>query len=414
MFKKSRRKIVASIMAVLVLLWIGTLCIIYACSYYEVLNRSRDMLERHIKQYRLSWERPMPGGHGEPPSPGRGEPPFENPPAYRLSTFYSVALSTDGTDVLEVSNSQTEMYADDELAEIAREIVNSGSRDGMKRNLIYQMADKGGYLLVAFMDNTVMQESMTTLFRYTLMFGGVVILALFFLAVYLARRIVRPLEESYEKQKQFISDAGHELKTPVSVVNANAELLSREIGDNQWLDNIRYENDRMGLLVGQLLELARTEQVAPRKEHLDFSRLVGGEALPFESVAYEKEMPLRCEIKEGLYVSGNDAQLKQLVAILLDNALRHGEKGKEIALSLRAERGSAALSVINAGEEIPPEQRKQLFERFYRMDAARNGDGQHYGLGLSIAKAITEVHGGRIRVQCSGGKIEFAVRIPLD
>ncbi len=170
----------------------------------------------------------------------------------------------------------------------------------------------------------------------------------------------------------------------------------------------------MGLLVGQLLELARTEQVAPRKEHLDFSRLVGGEALPFESVAYEKEMPLRCEIKEGLYVSGNDAQLKQLVAILLDNALRHGEKGKEIALSLRAERGSAALSVINAGEEIPPEQRKQLFERFYRMDAARNGDGQHYGLGLSIAKAITEVHGGRIRVQCSGGKIEFAVRIPLD
>ncbi len=401
-------------MAVLVLLWIGTLCIIYACSYYEVLNRSRDMLERHIKQYRLSWERPMPGGHGEPPSPGRGEPPFENPPAYRLSTFYSVALSTDGTDVLEVSNSQTEMYADDELAEIAREIVNSGSRDGMKRNLIYQMADKGGYLLVAFMDNTVMQESMTTLFRYTLMFGGVVILALFFLAVYLARRIVRPLEESYEKQKQFISDAGHELKTPVSVVNANAELLSREIGDNQWLDNIRYENDRMGLLVGQLLELARTEQVAPRKEHLDFSRLVGGEALPFESVAYEKEMPLRCEIKEGLYVSGNDAQLKQLVAILLDNALRHGEKGKEIALSLRAERGSAALSVINAGEEIPPEQRKQLFEQFYRMDAARNGDGQHYGLGLSIAKAITEVHGGRIRVQCSGGKIEFAVRIPLD
>lgn len=330
------------------------------------------------------------------------------------STFYSVALSTDGTDVLEVSNSQTEMYADDELAEIAREIANSGSRDGMKRNLIYQMADKGGYLLVAFMDNTVMQESMTTLFRYTLMFGGVVILALFFLAVYLARRIVRPLEESYEKQKQFISDAGHELKTPVSVVNANAELLSREIGDNQWLDNIRYENDRMGLLVGQLLELARTEQVAPRKEHLDFSRLVGGEALPFESVAYEKGMPLRCEIKEGLYVRGNDAQLKQLVAILLDNALRHGEKGKEIALILRAERGSAVLSVVNAGDEIPPEQRKQLFERFYRMDAARNGDGQHYGIGLSIAKAIAEGHGGRIRVQCSDGKIEFAVRIPLD
>lgn len=414
MFKKSRKRIVASIMAVLVLLWIGTLCVIYACSYYEVLNRNREMLERHVRLYRLVRGPVVPDIPGNPPLPDRGEKHFENSPAYRLSTFYTVAISKSADHVLDVDNSQTEVYGDDELVEIAREIINSGRRDGIKRNLIYRLEDKGSYLLVAFMDNTVVRESMTTLFRYTLIFGGLVILALFFLAVYLARRIVRPLEESYEKQKQFISDAGHELKTPVSVVYANAELLSREIGDNQWLSNIQYENGRMGLLVGQLLELARTEQVTPQMERLDFSRLVGGEALPFESVAYEKEMPLRCEMTEGLFVNGNGAQLKQLVAILLDNAIEHGERGREIALILRAERNSAVLSVVNAGDEIPPEQRKQLFERFYRMDVARNGDGQHYGLGLSIAKAITEVHGGRIHVECADGKIKFVVRVPLN
>lgn len=413
MFKKSRRKIVASIMAVLVLLWIGTLCVIYACSYYDVLNRNRTMLERYVKQYRLEKEPPLDGMPGKPPMPDKGEPPFENSPAYRLSTFYSVVLSIEGGYVLEVKNSQTEVYDDDELVEIAREILRSGKSSGVKSNLIYRMEDKGGYVLVAFMDNTVMWESMSTLFRYTLIFGGVVILALFFLAVYLARRIVQPLEESYEKQKQFISDAGHELKTPVSIVNANAELLSREIGENQWLSNIRYENDRMGLLVGQLLELARTEQITPQMEHLDFSRLVGGEALPFESAAYEKEMPLRCEIEEGLYVNGNGTQLKQLVSILLDNAIEHGEQGKEIVLSVRAERNTVVLSVANAGEEIPPGQRAQLFERFYRMDLARNGDGRHYGLGLSIAKAITDVHGGKIQALCHDGCIEFVVRLPL-
>ena len=111
----------------------------------------------------------------------------------------------------------------------------------------------------------------------------------FFLSVFLARKIVNPLEESYQKQRQFISDAGHELKTPVSIVSANAELLSREIGDNTWLKNIQYENERMGMLVGQLLDLARTENVTPQMEHIDFSRLVAGEALPFESVAFEKE-----------------------------------------------------------------------------------------------------------------------------
>ena len=131
--------------------------------------------------------------------------------------------------------------------------------------------------------------------------------------------------------------AFHELKTPVSVVSANAELLSREIGNNQWLDNILYENERMSVLVGQLLELARSENVTPVMEQTDLSRLCNGEALPFESVAYEKGISIISNISEGITIQGNAPQLKQLVSILIDNALRHSKDAKEIYLSLSAE-----------------------------------------------------------------------------
>lgn len=117
--------------------------------------------------------------------------------------------------------------------------------------------------MVAFLDNTFMMESAGTLISYTLIFGSIALVLMFFLARCLANRIVSPLEESYQRQKRFISDAGHELKTPVAVINANVELLSREIGENQWLSNIQYENERMSALIIQLLDLARTEQAKP-------------------------------------------------------------------------------------------------------------------------------------------------------
>lgn len=421
MFRQSRRKIVAAIMSVLVILWIGTLCGIYLFSYNEVSTRNREMLKEHLNQHMLKMSNlehlsnteleTTPNMETIAGIPSR-EPYFEDIPAFKLSTFYSVALNYEGK-VLEIRNSETAIYTDEELEELAFDLIEDKKSSGVRNNLIYAVVDKGGYILIGFMDNTIMQESMTTLFRYTLLFGGLAILALYFLAVYLARKIVEPLEESYEKQKQFISDAGHELKTPVSVVNANAELLSREIGENQWLFNIQYENERMGKLIAQLLELARTENVTPQMEHLDFSRLVGGEALPFESVAFENGMLLNTTITDNIHVDGDSTQLKQLVSILVDNAIRHGVGGKEIRLSLYEERGFAKLSVINDGEEIPLEQRQKLFERFYRTDDVRNSKENHYGLGLAIAKAIVTSHKGKIEVFCYNSKVEFLVLIPL-
>ena len=415
MFKKSRRKIVAAIMSVLVLLWVGTLGVIYASSYFEMKHQNEQMLEAHAQMYSLpnSFGEMMPPNR---PAPG-GNPNFKpgfNPesPKFQLTTFYTVAVSYEGK-VLEIKNETPTVHTNADLERLAKQIIEGTENNGTENNLAFYKVDKGGYTLVVFMDNTVINESAMTLLRYTLIFGGVALALFFFLSVYLARKIVNPLEESYQKQKQFISDAGHELKTPVSVVNANAELLSREIGSNQWLQNIQYENERMGMLVGQLLDLARTENVTPQMERIDLSRLVDGEALPFDGVAFEHGLHLNENIAPGIAVNGNSTQLKQIVSILLDNAIKHGKGGKDVWLSLAKEHGYAKLSVINVGNEIPEEHRKNLFERFYRVDEARNGEDKHYGLGLAIAKSIVEGHKGKIDVYCYNGFVEFRVLLPL-
>ena len=416
MFKRSRRKIVAAIMSVLVLLWAGTLGVIYASSYLDMEKQNKQMLQAHAQTYVLPQhvtgmmppEKPKPGGeHGFRPG-------FDTEaPKFRLSTFYSVALSYDG-EVLATGNEPPTVYSDEKLEDLAKRIFANKKEMGKEKNLTFYKVDKGGYILVVFMDNTIIHESAMTLFRYTLIFGGAALIAFFFLSRFLAKKIVAPLEESYQKQRQFISDAGHELKTPVSVVSANAELLARELGSNQWLQNIQYENERMGMLVGQLLDLARTENVTPRMEHIDFSRLAGGEALPFESVAFEKGLTLTTDITNGIAVEGNSAQLKQLTSILLDNAIRHSKPSAEVRLTLTGDRSTAQLRVINAGDEIPAEHREKIFERFYRVDPARSGEDKHYGLGLAIAKAIVNAHHGRIEVLCYDGLVEFRVKLPIS
>ena len=414
MFEKSRKKIVFSIMSILVALWVGTLGVIYISSYLEMAKQNEDMLKAHSETYELSKRedeflppiRPFPNVEPE------FKQKFKDSPTFKLSKFYTVALSYDG-EVIEIKNEAPTIYRDNDLENLAVKIVNNNKTTGTENNLSFYKVDKNGYILVAFMDNTIVNESAVTLFRYTLIFGIVALVVFFFLSRILAKKIVEPLEDGYKKQKQFISDAGHELKTPVSVVSANAELLERELGDNQWLKNIQYENERMGILVGQLLDLARAENVKPQFEEINFSRLVAGEALPFESVAFEKGINLNTNITDDIKVMGNSTLLKQVVSVLLDNAIKHSVGNSDVTLNLIKENNYVNLSVVNKGEEISKEHREKLFERFYRVDDARNSESNHYGLGLAIAKAIVDSHKGKIEVLCYNGLVEFRVEIPV-
>lgn len=405
MFKQSKIKIVAAIMSLLILVLGGTFGVIYVASYIEVTNENREILDQYVENYSL------PSSLSQLDERIDTQSWIHTAPMAELSTFYTVVFTKD-SQLLYVDTADINTYNIDELVNLARDVWNKGKIEGKYDNLLYRIADKGNYILIAFLDNTVVQNSAGTLLNYTLMFGAVALIILFFIAQYLANRIVQPLEESYQKQRQFISDAGHELKTPVAVVNANIELLARQLGKNQWLDNIQYENDRMSSLIIQLLELARTENVTPTMEDLDFSHLVMGEMLPFETIAYEKGLLLNSEILPDIHVHGNATQLKQLVSILIDNAISHSENGKEVMLVLKRVKNHAVLSVINDGDPIPEQERKQLFERFYRTDDARSDHGQHYGLGLAIAKAIVESHKGTIQIVCDQGKVSFITKFP--
>ncbi len=403
----------------LILLFAVTLSVIMLASYHEIRQHNSEMLERYVELYSLDRqsepENPpdlRPGYQDLPgPGPRQGDLPPDLGPGFQLSTFYSVAFSEDGT-ALSVNDGAKGLYSEDELISIARDLLSKNKSAGRLDNLSYRISSKPGYTLVAFIDDTVTESSMRTLLHNVLIVGGTAIVVLYFISLHLSRRIIRPLEENDRQQKQFISDASHELKTPVAVIGANAELLGRELGENEWLTNIQYENDRMGGLVKQLLDLSRAENAEVQMEQVDFSRIVTGEALAFESLAFDQGKNLQSDIKGSILLLGSRSQLTQLVSILLDNAIRHSS-GSEIDLSLKTQGHEAVLSVVNEGDEIPPERQKHLFDRFYRIDKARNSEGQHYGLGLSIAKAVVEKHGGSIGVSCQEGKVRFTAEIPI-
>lgn len=409
MFKQSRKKIIISIMGSLIVLLAVTLFVILFASYREIQERNSAMLRDYAEIYSLE---PKSDSSDMPEPPMRRDEPLPyKEPDFQLSTFYGVAIAKDGS-VLKTDNGMKSVYDDEELIQIAKEILNKGYTSGRIGTLMFRTAQKDNYTLVAFIDNTVTYRSMNTLWRYVLIVGASSITAMFLISLYLSKKIIFPLEENDKRQKQFISDASHELKTPISIIAANSELLYREIGENEWLGNIRYENEQMTGLVTQLLDLSHAESAEAFKKQTDLSRIVAGEALAFESMAFDKGKIIRSDIEENISIIGNPLQLTRLVSVLLDNAIRHST-GKEIEISFKRKNRIAYLSVINDGDNIPLEKQEHIFDRFYRIDEARNSGSQHYGLGLSIAKAVAKGYGGNISVSCHDGKIKFTAYLKI-
>ena len=424
MFNKTRRKIVFTVVFSLLALMIVTLSTIYFSNRIALQRKNEEMLKMYAERYSLE-EMPFgpddgmpdgmfddrPGDQGGKPGPHDGD--FgKNEPQFQLSTFYAVAYSSDG-EVLSVNNGNNALQSEESLLQITDSIIESGKTSGKTGNMTYLVERRDGYTLVAMIDGTINDDNQTILIKQMLIIGGAALAVLVVISIFLAGWIVKPLEENDKRQKLFVSDAGHELKTPIAVISANSELLRRQIGENEWLLNIDYENERMSDLVKQLLALSKAESGGVPKETVDFSKLVDGEALPFETLAFEKGKKINSEVEQGIAVKGAPNQLRQLVSILLDNAVSHGT-GNEINLTLKREKHSAVLTVSNEAEEMSAEQLSHLFDRFYRTDEARNESGSHYGLGLSIAKAAVDAHGGNIRAEYKDGKAIFTVFIPIE
>lgn len=225
----------------------------------------------------------------------------------------------------------------------------------------------------------------------------------------LVKWMIRPIEESFEKQKQFIADSSHELKTPLAVIMASAEAMEAEY-PCKWLDNITYESKRMSDLISQLLNLTKTDsQETMILENTDLSKLTEKALLPYESIIFEKGACLNYSIQPDIYMEADSTQFKQLVAILLDNAVEHTYKNGVIDLNLAKKGHTITLAVANNGEPLKKGEEDKIFERFYRGDSSRNRKKGHYGLGLSIAKSIVLNHQGQIRAFSKEGWTYFVV-----
>lgn len=409
MFRKSKIKIVATIMVILIILLSGILFMIYFSSYVSVFNKNKEMLYRYADAY---WQNGNPKDRQEAPPPDVEDNSREER-IYKLSTFYSVELSDSG-DVISINNDGQTGITDEFLTQFSQSLAQSGKNYGIKDGLIYCVEENDDITLVVLMDIIIMSDNMRTLFINTILFGSVGIILLLFPAFYFAHRIVKPLEDNYKKQKQFISDASHELKTPIAVIGTNIEMLERELGSGKWSTNIKYETKQMGRMVEQLLNLARTENNLPELKKINFSRVVTGSVLPFECMAFEKDIELDIKIQDNIQISGNEEQLSNLISILLDNAIEYSPAHSIVDISLQTNRHTAQLTVSNQGEEIPESKRKAIFDRFYRLDLARNQSTGHYGLGLSIAKAIVTIHNGRIWVESNQQLVVFCVAFPLS
>ena len=306
-----------------------------------------------------------------------------------------------------------------ELEDILSDCLRQGQPEGTigSYGLRYMRQDYGLYQRIAFVDMSMEQATLQELMGSYLQIGLAALILLLGVSILLARWATRPVARAWRQQRQFLSDASHELKTPLTVILSNAELLEAAPMDPRparWADNIHSEAKRMKSLVEEMLTLARADNAVPTAvmTEVSLSDLATDCALAFEPVAFEAGKPLESDIAPDVTVTGDGDKLRQLIGVLLDNAIKYGQAGGTITLSLRRTDRQARLTVSNPGEPIPPEQLSRLFERFYRADASR-GEQSGFGLGLPIAAAIASEHKGTLKAESDQVSTRFLFTMPL-
>ena len=281
----------------------------------------------------------------------------------------------------------------------------------------YLRQDNGLYQTMAFVDISMETSVLGRLFRSYLLIAAAAALVFLGVCILLSHWAVSPVERAWRQQRQFLSDASHELKTPLTVILSNAEMLGSaglEDRSARWADNIHSEAQQMKSLVEEMLTLARADNMtrAPVMEPVPLSEVAMDCALAFEPVAFEAGKPLDYDLCEDITVLGDRDRLRQVVSILLDNAIKYGAPGGTIRMQLQKTDRQARLTVSNPGEPIPPEQLSHLFERFYRVDASR-GETSGFGLGLAIAATIAREHKAALKAESDVESTRFIFTIPL-
>lgn len=276
--------------------------------------------------------------------------------------------------------------------------------------------DKYAYYLtnrnnLIIMDNTLINNKLGDYFRMSLLIFILLEIIIIYISSRITKWLTKPVIESFSKQKQFIVDASHELKTPLAIITASAESLELEPKEKKWLNNIKSEAERMNKLVTDLLDLAKSENIDNKRNYSinNLSKIIEKTTLTFESLIYENKLTMENNIEDNIMFNCNSDKIRELLGILLDNAIKHSLEESKITVNLYSEKNNIILEVKNRGESIPKEDQGKIFDRFYRVDESRNRNDNRYGLGLAIAKNIVTSHDGKISVSCKNGYTTFKV-----
>ncbi|MDO5540704.1 MAG: HAMP domain-containing sensor histidine kinase [Eubacteriales bacterium] len=427
MIKTLRKKFIhiaaLSLLSVILLL-VLSINGIFVYQRNQLLNSRLESLLSEQKPSESSDSGPDSDGKKIPHETGQ-EKPQKNEPYYLFPQFLgNLKFSAKGclirldenSEIKDVRRDIAESYTDEELRDFISAILSAKSSAGWEgsykfRKEIHTDTDGSSETLIAIVDASSALHAVSSLLFFSLLIGLVSFLLVLVFIVIASGKVIHPIVESYEKQKQFVTDAGHELKTPLTAISADNELARLTYGDSEWFDAIDRQVQKLSNLVADLIAMAKMDE----EQKIYFSNFNISDAVydtvsSFNAPAATQGKSLTVHIKENLYFSGDEAKIRQLVSILMDNALKYCDPSGEINVRLTGGR-HIHLYITNSfcsAEEFDPQ---KVFERFYRSDKARSSDGS-YGLGLSIAKSITELHKGTIHGKTLGNNmVQFVVQL---
>ena len=389
--KELSRKVFLTVLGMLSLFLTLSVVLVNVVGYrreYEGVRRNLGLMNDHGM-----------GPRDEMPGPAPAFDDFEN---MRIMDYdvYTVELSSSGTvtRIFSLGNEGSTFDAD----AAADEILRKYSKDTLMVENLYA----GKYSFNYKMDNSIIiindasiAKKLRTLLVESLAIFIVIELLLIFISRLLTGWITKPAKEALERQKEFIADASHELKTPLAVIMASSDELVADESSGKYIENIKYESDRMNRLISGLLDLSKLEEDVSKESYREenLSKIVEKTALVFEAVAFEQGITIETDIEDGITLNCSKDEIEKLVSTLLDNAIKHSDKDTAVSIRLSKSKSLVNIQITNKGEPIAPGDEEKIFERFYRADKSRSRSENRYGLGLAIAKRIVINHGGSIK-----------------
>lgn len=398
MIKKLRFKFILLSMAAVFLVLSLIIAGINVVNYRGVV-READALLDILSENRGSFPRgPGDGKGGKLPPNMSQEVPYE-------TRYFTVLLSSTG-DLIQTDTSRIVTVEQSAAAELARAVLAEGRSRGFLGTFRYAVSAEGETTRILFLDCGRKLDAFRSFLFASIAISLLGYIVVLLLIAFFSDRIVRPIADSYEKQKRFITDAGHELKTPLTIISADVDVLAMDLGENEWLEDIRKQAQRLTALTNELVFLSRLEESDSPLSLVEFpfSEAVSEAASSFQALAQTQNKDFQCNIQPMLSLKGDERAIQQLVSILLDNALKYSPEGGSVRLRAEKQNKTLLLSVGNTTEEpLSKEQLPLLFERFYRTDPSRSAQTGGYGIGLSVAKAIAEAHSGKIQARTEDG-----------